>query len=98
MTVIVNLQFPVKPEAKNNFVADFATLLVGTRSRPACHWLYLTDNSETGQIEAVSMWDSKEAYDEYVNWRRETGALDALADILDGDPVWRFLEVLHQYP
>ena len=98
MTCIVNLQIPVKKEAKSKFFADFATLLVATRSRPDCLWLYLADNDETGQVEVVSMWTSKAAYEEYLNWRMSYGALDGLADVLEGEPVWRYLDVRHAMP
>ena len=98
MTCIVNLQIPVKKEAKAKVYAELATLLVGTRSKPACHWIYLADNGETGHIEAVGLWDSKAAYEEYLNWRMSYGALDGMADVLEGEPVWRYLEVQHAFP
>ena len=98
MTCIVNLQIPVKKEAKSKVFADLATLLVATRSRPDCLWLYLANNDETGQVEVVSMWTSKAAYEEYLNWRMSYGALDGLADVLDGEPVWRYLDVRHAMP
>ena len=98
MTCIVNLQILVKKEAKAKFFADFATLVVATRSRPDCIWLYLADNEDTGHVEAVSMWTSKAAYEEYLAWRMSYGALDALADVLDGEPIFRYLEVRHAMP
>ena len=98
MSVIVNLLIPVKKEAKPQFYADFATLVGATRTKPACQWLYLADNAETGHVEVVSMWDSRKDYDEYLNWRMSYGALDGMADILEGEPVWRFLDVQHAFP
>jgi len=98
MTCIVNLQIPVKAEAKPRAFADLATLLVATRTRPDCLWMYLTDNEETGMIESVGMWTSKAAYQKYLDWRMSYGALDGMADILEGEPVWRYLEVRHEFP
>ena len=39
MTCIVNLQIPVKAEAKPRVFADLASMLVATRTRPDCLWI-----------------------------------------------------------
>ena len=37
-------------------------------------------------------------FEEYLNWRISYGALDGIAEVLDGDPVWHYLEVHHAFP
>ena len=48
-------------------------------------------------LKAVSQWDSKEHYDTYLKWRTETGAIAALLESLDEEPVFRFLPVEQEY-
>lgn len=98
MTCIVNLQIPVKKEAKAKVYADLVTLVVATRTKPSCRWIYLAENDETGVIEVVSLWDSKASYQEYLKWRQSYGGFDGLANVLDGERVVRYLEVQHAFP
>ena len=69
MTCILNLQIPEKAEAKPRVFANLVTLLVATRTRPDCLWIYLTDNEKNGMIEVVGLWTSKAAYEENLSWR-----------------------------
>ena len=49
-------------------------------------------------IEVVVPWTSKAAYEKYVGWRMSYGALDGMADVLEIEPVWRYLDVRHGFP
>ncbi|MCB1668331.1 MAG: putative quinol monooxygenase [Porticoccaceae bacterium] len=37
-------------------------------------------------------WESREAYQQYFNWRAETGVFEKLASMIEGVPKVRFLE------
>ena len=37
-----------------------------------------------------SLWESKEKYDTYLQWRMDSGVMEESAEFLDGEPVWRF--------
>ena len=49
-------------------------------------------------IEVAGLWTSKAACEEYVGWRMSYGALDGMADVSEGEPVWRYLDVRHGFP
>jgi quinol monooxygenase YgiN len=42
----------------------------------------------------VEHWDSKEHYDKYLAWREETGVMDVLGAMLEGQPSIRFFTTI----
>ena len=64
-----------------------------------CDALYMTENIDIpNQVEFISIWDSKEHYDTYLNWRDETGLLDEMAEkYLESDPIFRFLNLEKEF-
>ncbi len=98
MGIIVNLQLSVKQELRADFLSEFGQIVAVTRAIDACNWLYIVTNDETGQIEAVSHWNSKEDYDSYLQWRQETSFLGPMFEkYFSADPVWRFLPVFMKF-
>jgi len=94
MAVIVNLQLSIQPHERNAALAFMDKILPDTRSYDGCHWLYSATNIEDeSKLEIFSMWDSKDKYDLYVQWRVETGVAEELAAFLDDEPQWRFFNV-----
>jgi hypothetical protein len=43
------------------------------------------------------MWDSKEAYEQYFQWRIDSGAFEEIGPLMVGDPVLRFLDLKASY-
>ena len=74
-------------------------VLPDTRNYSGCSALYMTENIDIpNQVEFVSIWDSKEHYDTYLNWRDETGLLAEMAEkYLEADPVFRFLAIEKEF-
>ena len=98
MSVLVNLQLNVKPGQVPALLDVFRELLPGTRAYEGCHWVKLAKQLEHDNVlEPVSQWDSKEHYDAYLKWRVDTGAITALKEFLDEEPVFRFLPVELEY-
>ena len=75
--ILVNLQLAVKPDQLDAMKTRFINeVLPDTRNYSGCNALYMTENIDIpNQVEFVSIWDSKEHYDTYLNWRDETGYL-----------------------
>ena len=75
--ILVNLQLAVKPDQLDAMKTRFINeVLPDTRNYSGCSALYMTENIDIpNQVEFVSIWDSKEHYDTYLNWRDETGYL-----------------------
>ena len=66
------------------------TILPETRAYDGCKSLSVYQEIDKNKIILVERWESKEKFIAYRNWRAETGALGALVEMLDADPVFRF--------
>ena len=98
MACIVNLTVSVKPELRAEFLHELSLILPGTKSYSGCHWVYLCENSDSDKIEAITKWDSREAYDTYLAWRQESGFLGGLGEkYFNGEPSWKFMPVLMDF-
>ena len=98
MAVIVNLQFSTQPGKREQAVAFLDKILPDTRSYDGCQWLHSTTNIEDeNKWEFFSLWESKEKYDTYLQWRMDSGVMEESAEFLDGEPVWRFFNIENSY-
>ena len=92
--ILVNLQLKIKPGVRKEFIEWFHSILPDTRSYQGCSALYCCSlEGDAEAVEVVSKWESKSHYDDYLNWRDESGDLVTLGDFLAADPVFRFLSV-----
>ena len=98
--ILVNLQLTVKPDQLDAMKTRFINeVFPDTRNSSGCNALYMTENIDIpNQVEFISIWDSKEQYDTYLNWREETGLLDEMAEkYLERDPIFRFLNLEKEF-
>ena len=73
MAVIVNVQFSIQPGKREQAVAFLDKNLPDTRSYDGCQWLYsATDIEDENKWEFFSLWESKEKYDTYLQWRMDS--------------------------
>ena len=81
-------------------IADLSTKLPTTRAYRGCYWLYLCKNSDDteGKVEAISMWESRELYQAYLDWCEASGELRELeTNYYAADPVWKYMPVLMDF-
>ena len=98
MAVIVNLQISTQPGKREQAAVFLDKILPDTRSYDGCRWVYSTKNIEDeNKLEFFSVWESKEKYDTYLQWRAETGAVEEMGEFLDSEPVFRFFNVENSY-
>ena len=98
MACIVNITLSVKPELRAECLHELSLILPGTKSYSGCHWVYLSENSDTDKIEVISKWDSREAYDTYLGWRQDSGFFGGFGEkYLNGEPSWKFMPVLMDF-
>ena len=98
MSVIVNLQISTQPGKREQAAVFLDKILPDTRSYDGCQWVYSTTKIEDeNKWEFFSLWESKEKYDTYLQWRAETGAVEELGEFLDSEPVFRFFNVENSY-
>ena len=91
MSVIVTALFPTKAEASDKFYETLVSVLPDTRSYDGC--ISVTphrDLDDAARILLIEEWESREKYLAYLQWRVETGLIEAIGPMLAGEPVTSF--------
>ncbi len=89
MSVMITLEFPVKPDMLDDYLDILKGALVETRSYKGCRSVTTLVDQETSSIVLVEEWDSAEDQQAYIAWRVETGLIDAIAPFMQGELVTR---------
>ena len=50
------------------------------------------DQDRTGRVYFWERWDSRPDFEAYLNWRMETGFMEALGPFLQGEPVFSYFD------
>jgi heme-degrading monooxygenase HmoA len=70
----VTFELNLKPEMTEKFISEWVSAVPGTRTFPGCLRANLYRNStDPNKVLMSSDWASKEDYDKYIIWRKETG-------------------------
>ncbi len=89
MSVMITLEFPVKPDMLNDYLDSLKGALVETRDYKGCRSVTTLVDQETSSVVLVEEWDSAEDQQAYMAWRVETGLIDAIAPFMQGEPITR---------
>ena len=87
MSVLVNLEFPVKKNKMEDFFDFMRETLVDTRAYEGCIHLETYHEIETSTVLLIEEWEKIENQESYMNWRIETGLVEALSEFLEGELV-----------
>jgi len=87
MSVLVNLEIPVKKDRIEDFFDYLRNVLVDTRAYQGCIRLKTYHEIENSTVLLIEEWDKIENQEAYMQWRAETGLLEALSEFLDGELV-----------
>ena len=87
MTVLVNLEIPVKKERIEDFFNYLRDILVDTRAYEGCIRLETYHDMENSKVLLIEEWEKIENQESYMQWRTETGLVEALEEFLDGELV-----------
>ena len=93
MAATIFLEFTAKPGTGGDMLAALKEMLPDTRSYDGCiqNDVYRSqENPDTLLIHGT--WESKEKYETYLAWRRETGVFDSFVAGLVGPPSLRYFE------
>ena len=94
--VLVDLQS--KPDEVSNMKSFLTEVLPDTRSYTGCQSLEVfTNKDDDANLVLVEFWDTKAHYEEYLNWRGETGALDKLGEMIAKEPTIRYFNKTSSY-
>jgi len=92
MACQVILEFRIKDGCHDELKAQFRQFLPDTRAFDGCISIYLVqDQTDPAQMLIIEMWDSKDKYEKYLEWRGEQGDM-ALLETMWESPSWRFLD------
>ena len=97
--IFVNLQLKVKNGLESEFIEELNIILKETRSYEGCHAVYFIQNQDDpSNLEFFSKWDSKQHYDNYLQWRIDSGVMEDVANkYLDGEPLWRYFDLVSEF-
>ena len=85
MSVLVNLEIPVKKERIEDFFDYLRDILVDTRAYEGCIRLETYHDMENSKVLLIEEWEKIENQESYMQWRTETGLVEALTEFLDGE-------------
>ena len=85
MSVLVNLEIPVKKDRIEDFFDYLRDILVDTRAYEGCIRLDTYHEMENSKVLLVEEWEKIENQESYMQWRIETGLVEALTEFLDGE-------------
>jgi len=87
MSLVAVLEVHVKPEQLSEARTVFATMLGETRDFDGCEGVeVLVDTRDEGHWLVVERWRDREADAAYRAWRKETGGVSALGELLAAAP------------
>jgi quinol monooxygenase YgiN len=93
MSVLVLIDFLVKPEKISDVKALLAQALPDTRAYEGCLWVDVYANADDpSNMVFVEAWDSRSHHEKYAAWRHETGFGETFGPMLLGPPTKRFFE------
>ena len=94
MSTIVILEIKANPGTGDSLQALFKEILPDTRSYNGCISLDLIRNQDDPDtFIAYEVWESKEHYETYFQWRVDTGAIAALEPMIEGPPQIRYFNM-----
>ena len=85
MSVLVNLEIPVKKERIEDFFNYLRDILVDTRAYEGCIRLETYHDMENSKVLLIEEWEKIENQESYMQWRTETGLVEALEEFVDGE-------------
>lgn len=91
MSLVVLLEFQLKPDAIDEMNAFMKQVMPDTRSYAGCQGVDVYSNADNpANFVFCERWESREQYQKYLSWRTETGTMDAFGAKLTGPPSIRY--------
>ena len=95
MTCLVHIEFRAREESIDKMLGWLREILPDTRGRDGCVSVSVTRNQDDPlNFAFVELWDSRAHYERYFAWREETGVLEELATMVDGEASFRFFDIV----
>ncbi|MDA0821397.1 MAG: antibiotic biosynthesis monooxygenase [Proteobacteria bacterium] len=95
MSVTVILEVTAKPECIDELVAWFTGNFKQTRVHEGCVDVHMNRSHEDpNHLALVMRWVERKNYEDYLQWRRVTGAVDKLTAMAASAPTIRYFDRL----
>jgi quinol monooxygenase YgiN len=95
MSIIVTVEFPTHPDKTEELKTALKGALPDTRAYDGCIKVVGTVNlDDPAAIHLIEHWESRPQYEKYLQWRVDTGLLDAIGPLLTAPPTIKYLEQL----
>lgn len=86
MSITVMLNIKIKKDSQKEFEELMKTKLVQTRQYKGFQKIKIYKDEGSNNVVFYSIWDSKKDYENYFNWRMETGVLTKIATLSESEP------------
>lgn len=96
MTIITTIEFRAAGGKRDALVDKMLSILPDTRSYDGCESITFVENDESaGSFLLVERWASRDHYDNYRAWRKETGTSVLGSDLVDGSPTSQYFSLVN---
>ena len=93
MSVMVTVEFNLKPEAAEGFLETMKGTLPDTRAFKGCQDVKSYFENDTHSLLLMELWDSAADQQAYLKWRTEGGMMEAIGGAIAGPPVFRTFDI-----
>ena len=95
MAVSVILEGTLKEGERDGFTGICTDAFKATRAFEGCQGIDLTYNTESpNNWIFTEVWDTKEHYEKYLQFRKEDGTIDAIASLCSDTPSIRIFDII----
>ena len=96
MTIITTIEFRAAAGQRDALVEKMLAILPDTRSYDGCESITFVESDESaGSFLLVERWASRDHYDKYRAWRKETGTSVLGSDLVDGTPTSQYFSLVN---
>ncbi len=93
MACEVIFEMRVKPECMSQLISWMSSTLEASRNYEGCSNLSVAQNQDdANEIIIIQRWETREHYEKFLTWRKETGVFGTLVAMADKEPRLRFFD------
>ena len=97
MSIVIIVNFSVKPESLEELTNYLKEILPDTRSFEGCEGVELYQNKESSSNLTIrAKWVSEDAQKKYMSWRMETGVMNKLMSLLSEPVTMQYYNILDE--
>lgn len=95
MSITVMLEATLKKNKLTELQNLLEKYLPQTREQKGFQNIDIYRQDDSNKVIFYSIWDTKKDYENYLNWRIETGVMNILAEVFETEPAIKFYNNLN---